>query len=599
MAELKDFDVMRVARSDGSDTGPGYWPTPATNATKKATKDVLTAATRQKPHMVRLEESDPRFVEWRVKLGILLKQELAPNPEDGNPWYLHFPKGYWLYEKSKHLWVSGYPIKGKLYKSPQEFGLHLVWLMTASMDYRDCCCIHCNVPEAPAKQPSPPDPVVKAPASAAPPKAPLIPHKVTPVPLPRIPGQSQEKQVAGEAQSQPGRSQQPATADPSVSVAPAITPQPGSQGQARTGIQIPQIQAQPTSQVQPQVPARVQPPVQPKTQQQNRPVPRTIKWALQAPMLFRAGELVWYQNGNSWRLGIISSPGFDPYTLVPIGYAEEEQPEIEKPVKEMRPFQAFSVPAVMIAELRDKMFDHVAWGEMFQRIRQDRPQRNNLLLDASKLAAAKIDASYSLWSPLAEEPSIETTHYYGCFFGAERIEIGDCIRVKLPADNGSSRNGPSVLGLCSIVLRRTDPPAIRFRGNMYKITKGDDETGVAIPIDNLPITLQAEMRWRNQSKQPWRWVLMKEDVLLDEKAVCGRFYPTHQLMPLLNEAGFNEAIAKGDIEGQYPYLNNRMDGSSVSVGCRVNRLDMLGKSVPKNTKIVLEPPIRELAGVSG
>jgi hypothetical protein len=85
MADMKDFDVVQVARSDGSDTGPGYWPvtiTP-TSATKKPGKDVaaIDKIPRTKPQMVRLAEDDPRFVEWRVKLGILLKQELCPNPD--------------------------------------------------------------------------------------------------------------------------------------------------------------------------------------------------------------------------------------------------------------------------------------------------------------------------------------------------------------------------------------------------------------------------------------------------------------------------------------------------------------------------------------
>lgn len=84
-SELKEFDVVRVARSDGSDTGPGYWPVTAPSATiaTKKTKDASAAekAPRTKPQMIRLAEDDPRFTEWKVKLGILLKQELCPNPD--------------------------------------------------------------------------------------------------------------------------------------------------------------------------------------------------------------------------------------------------------------------------------------------------------------------------------------------------------------------------------------------------------------------------------------------------------------------------------------------------------------------------------------
>lgn len=82
MADTKDFDVVRICRSDGADTGPGYWPvTPATTTTKKNATDKTP---RAKPQMTRLSEDDPRFVEWRVKLGILLKQELSPNPDGKN-----------------------------------------------------------------------------------------------------------------------------------------------------------------------------------------------------------------------------------------------------------------------------------------------------------------------------------------------------------------------------------------------------------------------------------------------------------------------------------------------------------------------------------
>lgn len=87
MAETREFDVIRVARSDGADMGPGYWPAAAastTAATKKPVKETgpgSEKAPRTKPQMVRLTEDDPRFFEWRIKLGILLKQELAPNPE--------------------------------------------------------------------------------------------------------------------------------------------------------------------------------------------------------------------------------------------------------------------------------------------------------------------------------------------------------------------------------------------------------------------------------------------------------------------------------------------------------------------------------------
>ncbi|PNY28609.1 Uncharacterized protein TCAP_01471 [Tolypocladium capitatum] len=570
MAELKEFDVIRVCRSDGRDTGPGYWPVaavPAASAAKKTGKDAATT-TRVKAQMIRLEEEDPRFVEWRIKLGILLKQELAPNPEEGNPWYVHFPRGYWLYEKSKHLWVSGYPIKAKLFKSPQEFGLHLLWLFTPSMEYRDCCCIHCNIPSV-ARLPSVLDGVAMTPASAAASKAPIVPHKVTPVPLPTIAGQPPQNQAAN------GQSLQ--AAHPSSAPAPSLA---AAGAVMLTG---------PTTQAPPR----------PQAGAQGQLLP--FQWTLQAPLLFRAGELVWYQNGNSWRLGVIAAPGSESFRIIPVGHRSALQKTATKSCKEMRPFHAFSVPAVMLQELQDKVFDQVAWDELFAFAGQDRVKRTNLILDASKMAASKIDASYSLWCPLAEDMHAETVPYYGCFFGAERIEIGDCLRVKpLPGDANVSSDS-SVLGLRSIIARRGNPMAVLFRGSIYQIAKADEASANAVPPENLPMPLRDEALWRSQVSpgQPWRWVLVKEDVLLEEQSVRGRFYPTHRLMPVLNEAAFNAAVAEGNVDSQYPYLNNRMDGLGGCIGYKVNRQEMLGTSVPDDGEITLEPLIRELGRVNG
>jgi hypothetical protein len=80
---LYEVDFFKIARSDGVDTGPGYWPGPAEAAAakaKKAAKDATEKPTRTKAPMIRLSENSDKFIEWRVKLGILLKQELSSTP---------------------------------------------------------------------------------------------------------------------------------------------------------------------------------------------------------------------------------------------------------------------------------------------------------------------------------------------------------------------------------------------------------------------------------------------------------------------------------------------------------------------------------------
>ena len=506
MSDTKDFSVVRIARSDGADTGPGYWPLPP-----KKPATATEKPSRTKPPMIRLTDDDPRFTEWRVKLGILLKQELAPTPDgtlflylpnipihhtdyntDGNAWYVHFPRGYWLYEKSKHLWVSGYPTKAKLYKTPQEFAVHLIWLLSSSQDYKDCCCVHCNPttkPETPVLPPS-------------------SPAKITPVPLP---------------------------------------------------VQIPSK-------------------------------PRPPQWSLQSPLLFRSGELVWYQTGNTWRLGVIKNYTTTGYELIPMGYALVPQAIITKNNEDMRPYQAFSVPPVSVPDLTDKIFDEIPWETMF-RSSSDSSQRDIILLDASKLAASKIDYSYSLWSPTSSEP--KATTYYGCFLGAERIEIGDCLRVKnLPPDLNIQHEFP-ILGLRYIFTSVDFPGSVFFRGSLYIPASAANDPSTFVADEALPVALRDEVQWRNQSPGPRRgWILAKAEVVLKESSIRGRFYPMHRLMPIMNPAEFQAAAARGQ-DAPHPYLNSRMDGYGRYLGRKMNRLDALGAGVAQGSQVAVENHIRE------
>ncbi|KAJ2968301.1 hypothetical protein NQ176_g9246 [Zarea fungicola] len=400
MTDMKEFDVVRIARSDGVDTGPGYWPTTVT-APKKPSKDATDKVPRVKPQMIRLADDDPRIVDWKVKLGIILKMELSPNPDEGNSWFVEFPRGYWPYEKSKHIWVSGYPVKSKLFKTPQEFAAHLIWLLSSSKEYKDCACVHCSsanmarlaasMDETTSNTPTLPPAKPEKPEKAQP--------KVTPVPLPTIPGQPPAKHLEAVV-----KLQQPVQANLDAGVAAQAQAQTSTQQQLRQQTQL----AKP--------PPPPPPPPQAKPQQQQQQQKRNIGWSLQSPILFRVGEQVWFQNGSTWRLGIIAAqnpqqPGV--HELMPLGSALIPQQNVAKQDKDMRPFQAFSVPPVAIPDLGDQMFDEIAWDTKFREFAADPPKRDLLLLDASKMAASKVDWSNSLWSPMSEDVQAKTTTYYG------------------------------------------------------------------------------------------------------------------------------------------------------------------------------------------
>ncbi|KAF5569025.1 hypothetical protein FPHYL_2442 [Fusarium phyllophilum] len=608
-SELKEFNVVRVARSDGSDTGPGYWPVTAPSATTatKKTKDASAAekTPRTKPQMIRLAEDDPRFTEWKVKLGILLKQELCPNPDEGNPWLVNFPRGYWLYEKSKHLWVSGYPIKVKLFKSPQEFAVHLIWLLSTSMDYRDCCCAHCNGFNSVKGGMGADDALI---ITHEPIKADKIPPKVTPVPLPPMPGQapqnpnqvtprpqSTQSTPATTAQNSPAPTPAPTTSTPiqqHIQHRPparpqeqALQPQPQSQPQNQPPLQQqqpPQIQ-HPQSQAQQQIQQQVPPLIQVQ--------PPQVQWSLKSPVLFRSGELVWYLNGNAWRLGVIASSTASHHEVMPIGHGIVQQNNVNKTEGEMRPFYAFTVPPVNLPELKDKEYDGVSWEALFQST-ADGNRREMIALDASKMAAVKIDYSYSLWSKLSEEPNFKRVAYWGCFFGAERIEIGDAMRLRsIPAE----LNVPAetcVLGLRRIFTTSDFPGAVFFVGHIYQLVSEDQPN--IVRDEHLPVALRNESQWRHSvGAQRWRYALIKENVVFKEQSIRGRFYPTHRLMPILNPNEFQNSIIQRRVDEQHAHLNNRMDGVGRYLGRKINRLDTLGASVAHTARISLEPFIKE------
>ena len=474
---------------------------------------------------------------------------------------MQFPRGYWLYERSKHLWVSGYPVKAKLFKSPQEFGLHLIWLMSSSKDYADCCCVHCNMPSM-TKVASSEDGslVIIQPDVIKPEK---VPPRVTPVPLPTIVGQPQPPPTPTPPQPLSAQFTAPAPTNP------------------------------------PPTPVAQAPPVtKPAPQPTAAAIPQPTSWPLQSSLLFRPGEMVWYQNGNAWRLGIIAMAGNGTHEIMPLGHAMVGQQHKTKTESEMRPFHAFSVPPVAVAELKDKLFDNIPWDVMFRATGNDTGKVDLLNLDASKMAASKIDYSYSLWSALSDDLGSKTIAYYGAFLGAERIEVGDCLRVgSLPPELNMNVH-TAILGLRGIFTTTDYPGAVFLRGHIYQAVQGDARAAAASVVvadENLPVALRDETQWRNQldPAQAWRWALARENVVLKEPSVRGRFYPTHRLLPILDPAGFQAAVAQRHV--QEPYLNNRMDGAGGYLGRKRNRVDALGATVQHGAHVSLEPHVREEA----
>ncbi|KAK2053210.1 hypothetical protein LY76DRAFT_598006 [Colletotrichum caudatum] len=704
MSDLAEYNVVGFTRSDGQDYGPGYWPTPVDATTKNAKKTTQEKAPRAKPQMVRLAEDDPRFQEWRVKLGILLKQELAPT--EGLPWLVNFPRGYWLYEKSKHLWVSGHPERARpLYKSPQEFGLHLLWLLSNSRDRNDCRCIHCNTREMPnidglsvidgpralptAANSQPPFKVRKitpqtplvtiaspVPAAAATPPmakketpvpvptaAPAVAaKKETPVPIPTIPSravpvsaaaqapvqaqpsqqqqqqqqqlQQQQQQLQQQQQQQPQQQQlllqqqqqqqqqhqqhqpqpQPQQRQQQQQPQPQPSQAPPVQEQVQAPSQAP-IQAQAQAQAQVQHPNQTSPPPLNMYQQpQFLPYPPPYL-GIQAPSLFRVGELVWFQMASGWRLGIVSitapanqKAGVKPeIQILPISHHLFNQSPIQTMEATARPFLAFSVPNVSIPELQNKAYDEVNWEAFLRSLRpEDNHRREVALLDSSKMAAQKVGVSFSVFSRIAENEGGKKIDYHGIFLGAERIELGDVLRVRISPEQNlptDANNLPdALLALREICTAPIDVPGMAFfKGDIYQPLTGDNapvaETAITVPEDKLPRPLREEMVFRKKfaPADRWRCVLLKQNAVLREPDLKGRFYPTHRLLPLLDGQAKAAAEAQqGIVRDVQQRLNQRIDTFKTAyIGQKGSRADTIGPALPPGSVLRFEPSVRE------
>jgi hypothetical protein len=474
---------------------------------------------------------------------------------------VQFPRGYWLYEKSKHLWVSGYPIKAKLFKSPQEFGIHLLWLLSGSKNYADCCCVHCNAPNVNKISSANEGTLIITPSESS--KREKEISKVTPVPVPTVVGQPIPKPAPASAKA--------ASTQPAQVPSPRPPATPTTQAQLNNA----NTQAQPA----PTTAAAVSQPPQ---------------WPMRSSLVLRLGELVWFQFGSSWRLGILADHEqptaqgtYEIFHIAPLGHAVLSQQNIQKREQEIRPFYTFSVPPVSIPELQNKGFDEAPWDHMFQACGGDPRKIDVLNLDASKMGALKVDFSYSLWTPLNEDANSKTMAYYGAFVGAERFEIGDSLRLRmLPGEINVSPSNV-IFGLRNIFTTTDYPGSVFFRGHLFQRVVGDAASVNFVPDQDLPQAIREESAFRNSlnPSQSLRWCLVAMNVVLKEEAICGRFYPTALIMPLLNAAAFNEGLAQRSLDEVR--LNGRMEATAPYIGRKRNRIEALGATVRQGLQIKL------------
>lgn len=298
-------------------------------------------------------------------------------------------------------------------------------------------------------------------------------------------------------------------------------------------------------------------------------------------------------------MGLITQSVNGAHQVVPLGHNCFQQPLVAKKDAELRPFQAFTVPPVSIQDFKGRTYDEIPWEAVLRNLTADqsRTHRDAILLDASKLAALKIDLSYSLFGKLHQQGS--TSFHQGVFLGAERIEVGDTLRV-----TPKSFHTDGIVYFSLGEIKSEELPtgrAVSFGGTCYQLHEGVSNQLAPISDDELPRALRDESIWRKSvgPGQPLSWGRLDGYVWLTEAEVRGRFYPTHLLAPIQDPVKFEEAVRMGNRTAVTPALNGRLDSAVVGtkhIGWRLNRMVTAGGAIPHNTVFRFEPQVKEDLG---
>lgn len=375
-----------------------------------------------------------------------------------------------------------------VYRRPCEFIPHVLWLLSESQDHRDCPCKPCH--RATGRQ-VPRSFKAKMDEQAAALEATKLAAAATETKTAkkgaRTAATAKKKTataatVASSVASSPGSEHSTKTIKPSA--APKATKKATAAKTQQTPVPTPVVPPTPVVQPAPAAPAAPTAPAAPAVPATPAvPAAPARHPALNdEPTLFRRGEMVWYQQGPAWRIGLIRHVDPEPtlnYIVVPLGHALLDVADVPKQQSQMRPFLTFSVPAISIPSLQEHFFSQVNWQALMAEPAY--AGRSEVIgLEASKLAALEIDGSWSTFNRLASGPKQpkNQSSYGGVFLGAEMIRLGDPVRPK-------DKNRGSLLEVTEIsvtaatsVPNPSDPAgapsttqyALSFRGIEYEAT---------------------------------------------------------------------------------------------------------------------------------
>lgn len=611
------FYPLYVRRSDGKLEVAGHHKRKEFNQPLPEQLDTKPDANGVSDYYREVSIEESKHLDWRRKLGGMLARDLGASdsgslnrvrsvvgdltdaPRDKGYILAAFPENYRLYEHVKKstgegnvpkttkthagggnerqdAYLYGHPMgRKKRYRSPADFYLHLYWLATDETgDPDNCPCKICTPEEIEEKQ------QVQV----------IIKREIKPEIKPDV-----TMRDAVKSETAPSRP------TPAAAAAPPSVHKPKNEAVSTK-----------TSSAQPQ----------------SRPLPRPTKQDQVMDLaydmfVFRQGELVWFNRGQSWGLGVICRrwKGGDGqtktcfYIVQPLSHPFQHPQAVTLSGEDkLRPWLAWSVPNYTCAGLNglNAHYDTLDWHALFN----NAYGQGDFEVDGSILAAKAIDPTYTTFDVTArttDASGLEETHWAGIFLGAEKIWAGDVVRLH----EGS---GIDVLVVHDIVERSRRSA---FNGQLIEWTLhivGDEYTLAQVPqsstqqlfpagaeLMNLPSRMVEDLRRRNMRTIPTKnfaslWKLRRAGSWRGLKEIKGRWYEATLLIPILNPAAVQTEFLRGDIHEAGLRMNNRFDSGKTRGQMLTDadkqdvrksaRRDAFLKAVPSSLKLVdgSEPP---------
>lgn len=336
---------------------------------------------------------------------------------------------------------------------------------------------------------------------------------------------------------------------------------------------------------------------------------------------YRPGELVWFKRGPAWGLGAILRRWLTHnqrhYSVQPLSQPyDHPQAVVKSSDDELRPWLAWSVPRYTIPGLNTlttpPSYDTADWQGMANGVYG----RGDVEVDASIMAAKRVDTSYTPFTPRSSreaEPGITETTFDGIFLGAEKCWLGDPLRL-------AHGDGTDVLVPHTITERKQRPSnstTTYLTGDIYTLQR-TTHSNPAVPTlaapnnnPNLPHRMTEDLAARNAHSIPARrsasfWKLLQSSTRVELDEIKGRWYEASLVMPVLNPDLYKTLNAQGQMEEMSRWMNSRGDCQrpvGLSAGAtfsrqnvrRETRRDAFGDALPPQAQIRdgLEAPAAE------